>query len=115
MTPANGSETNATIYMRLRERSVALARLWALAEFCRIGFVTATFCWPWVALVYLVFEASEQSLGHVARLFIAWQLYAAMLVPAVAYCAFWQLAARVTRRIERVLPEPQEDSATAPD
>lgn len=112
MKATSETETDATVYTRLRERSVALAWVWALAEYGRIVFGITTFCGPGVVLVVLVFEASEQSLGHLARLFAAWQLYAAMFAAGAFPCATWQLAQRITRWIGRVLPENQDEACS---
>ncbi len=100
-------DTDATVFDRLRERSLAHAYLWAAAETGRIVSASVMFCGPWVILVFLVFDAAQQSISELMKLLTEWQVYVFLIVVAGVSFAGWRLCERITRRILRVLEDGQ--------
>ena len=85
-------DKEATVYVRLRRRSMLLALLWTTSEFCRLVFASTTFLSPWVLFVFVVAEEAKRSIGHVFHLLGEWQFYVFILTVSFFSFVLWQLA-----------------------
>lgn len=108
------SETEATVYARLRRRSILLAWLWASSECCRLVFASTTLLSPWVILVFTVFEAAKQSIGHVFRLLGEWRLYAFILTASAISFVLWRLAERGSQKLLQFLGDEPASQGAVP-
>ena len=99
------SDTEATVYERLRRRSILLAWLWASSEFSRLVFASLTLLGPWVVFIFIVFEEAKRSIGHVLRLLGEWRLYAFILTVSAISFVLWRLADWGSQKLLQLLDD----------